>query len=368
MRHLVAPNYFAVADTACGSCLQTQLLPHKVVMQTVADFGIKLSPIQSCRYIFMDFIELPLFLCQIYEVEYADVYEQGIGRKSELKVGTAATCVELDDVVDGAFDAEPFRRKVEARERKDLTTDDLFDDIDWVHIRVAIPPHWTLAIDNSIPKLHHYSTEISAMFRGPLAKHRMREGRKTVCHPLGTNSEKSTETLGMERAVRDFDSQMEVDSDDPKRLFWVRGDGASYANFLRLTDYGAPLGIFKNKIDYGPATSSDPSSLSRCSNMAGLKRPSNLKACDYYPTVRNLTIIWKAHVLDCWRIRFETDNLQAYFSNLARRNELPPLDNLLGHAMVLVDSYASQAAIHTSLSAARSIDPGRVNKVREGTP
>ncbi|KAJ6596700.1 hypothetical protein B0H10DRAFT_1959968 [Mycena sp. CBHHK59/15] len=36
---------------------------------------------------------------------------------------------------------------------------------------------------------------------------------------------------------------------------------------------------------YGPATSSDPSSLSKCSNTAGFKRRSNVKSCDYYPTM-----------------------------------------------------------------------------------
>ncbi|KAJ7928686.1 hypothetical protein B0H13DRAFT_1860260 [Mycena leptocephala] len=44
----------------------------------------------------------------------------------------------------------------------------------------------------------------------------------------------------------------------------------------------------------GPAASTDPSSLSRCSGVAGLKRPSNIKSVDYYPTVRNLTWEYRA--------------------------------------------------------------------------
>jgi hypothetical protein len=256
--------------------------------------------------------------------EYCDVYEQGIGRQSQLKVGTAGTWVQLEDCAPGAFDAKPYYERVALLERKTLTTDLLFDDINWSHLRLAIPLHWVRVLVEFVPELQPLLQEVNEMFRTDLALHRMREGRKTNCQPLGTNSEHSTETQGMERAIADFDAQTGVSAIEPgKLLSWVRGDGASYAAILRLTKYCAPLGTFQNKIatpelwhtgatdlnstaanHYGPATSSDPSSLSKCSNVAGLKRPSNVKSCDYYPTVRNLTLIWTAHVLDCWRYEF----------------------------------------------------------------
>ncbi|KAJ7811727.1 hypothetical protein B0H14DRAFT_2378111, partial [Mycena olivaceomarginata] len=163
---------------------------------------------------------------------------------------------------------------------------------------------------------------ISANFRSdPVAKHRMRVGRpKTVFQPLRTNPECSTSRQGIERAVADFHMQMETDK-IPRLLRWIGGDSASNANVLALTKICAPLPDKFNNIiatpeiwhtgatdlnsipanHFGPATSSDPSSLSKCSNTAGLKRPSNVKSCDYYPTMRNLTLIWTAHVLDCWR-------------------------------------------------------------------
>ncbi|KAJ7835864.1 hypothetical protein B0H13DRAFT_1576495, partial [Mycena leptocephala] len=75
--------------------------------------------------------------------QYCDVHEQGIGRQSQLKVGTVGTWVELEDCAPGAFDAEPYYAKVAEQERKHLTTDDLFDSINWPHMRVAIPLHWT---------------------------------------------------------------------------------------------------------------------------------------------------------------------------------------------------------------------------------
>jgi hypothetical protein len=67
----------------------------------------------------------------------------------------------------------------------------------------------------------------------PLAKHRMREGRKTVVQPLGTNAEREIETQGMARALMDFDSQMGVGPEAADKLLsWVRGDGASHATTL----------------------------------------------------------------------------------------------------------------------------------------
>jgi hypothetical protein len=42
---------------------------------------------------------------------------------------------------------------------------------------------------------------------------------------------------------------------------------------------------------YGPAASKDPSSLSRSSNAANMKRPTDLKKCDFYPTSRSMTMI-----------------------------------------------------------------------------
>lgn len=230
--------------------------------------------------------------------------------------------MKLDDCAPGAFDAKPYYDKVALQERKTLTTDVLFDDIDWEHLRVVIPLHWVRVLAEFEPELQPLLTEITAMFREPpVAIHRMRPDRMTRDQPLAANGEHSSETQGMERGIGDFDRQLGINSEQPGDLLsWIRGDGASYASILRLIKYCAPLGKFKNKIatpeiwhtgatdlnstaanHYGPATSSDPSSLSKCSNIAGLKRPSNIKSCDYYPTVRNLTLVWNAHVLDCWR-------------------------------------------------------------------
>ncbi|KAK6992363.1 hypothetical protein R3P38DRAFT_2740578, partial [Favolaschia claudopus] len=364
---------YSVADSTARDAL---------VSATAADFVVLRTTVADAeeREVTEGFMILDN--CQ----EYADVWEQGIGRQSQLKVGTAGTYVWADDVAPGAFDAKPYYDNVAKKERMDLTTDSLFDDIQWPHIRRVIPLHWTRVLVEFYTGFEPLLDGINKMFRtAPVALHRMREGRKTRCQPLGTNSEHSTELQGMARAVEDFDQQIGIKTHEAgKQLHWIRGDGASFANLHNLSTYMAPLYNFKNKIStpeiwhtgatdlnstaanhYGPATSRDPSSLSRCSNVAGFKRPSNVKSCDYYPTVRNFTLIWTAHVLDCWRIFFGVDDLQKYLDDLAARKTLPDLPTLIRHAETLADRYASQGAINASLSEEETTDPERVNQIPE---
>ena len=258
--------------------------------------------------------------------QYCPVYEGGITRESILKVGTAATAIHLDDCKPGAFDLETHLSRVANMERKKMTVETLRADIDWNHLRDVQILHWVRVLVDYIPELNFLSSAVSARFRTPpIAIHRMREGRKTVVQPLGTNAERETETQGMARALLDFDEQMGLGPEAATKLLsWVRGDGASYATILRLQKYVCPIPdnreSFRNRIatpeiwhakatqinsiaenHYGPATSKDPSSLSRSSNAAGFKRPTNLSSCDFYPTVRSMTLIWEAQVLDCWR-------------------------------------------------------------------
>lgn len=258
--------------------------------------------------------------------EYCPVYEGGIARESILKVGTAATAIRLDDCQPGAFDLQCHLLRLAKKERTKMTVERLWNDIDWLHLRTVQALHWARVLVDYIPELKFMSAEISSRFRlPPVAKHRMREGRKTVVQPLGTNAEREIETQGMARAILDFDKQMGVGPEAADKLLsWVRGDGASYGTTLRLQRYLCSIPdnhkSFRNRIatpeiwhakatminsiasnHYGPATSKDPSSLSRCSNLTGFKRPSNLSSCDYYPTVRSMNLIWEAQILDCWR-------------------------------------------------------------------
>jgi len=120
-----------------------------------------------------------------------------------------------------------------------MTVETLWTDIDWQHLRTVQALRWVRVLAGYIPELNFMSAEISSRFRlPPLAKHRMREGRKTMVQPLGTNTEREIETQGMARAILDFDEQMGLGPEAAENLIsWVRGDGASYATTLRLQKY-----------------------------------------------------------------------------------------------------------------------------------
>ncbi|KAJ7686003.1 hypothetical protein B0H17DRAFT_1204550 [Mycena rosella] len=325
--------------------------------------------------------------------QYCDVYEQGIGRQSQLKVGCAGTHVELQDCELGAFDAADYYARVAEQARKTLTVFSLYNDINWEHIFGVPNLQWVRVVAEFAPHLNPLLSAISIAFRtAPIAQHRMDPNRPpTIFQPFGTNWEHETETQGMERADRDFDVQMGIDPEhDSGLLSSVCGDGASYANLLRLSKYCAPMGDkFRNKIStpeiwhtgatdlnsiaanhYGPATSSDPSSLSKASNAAGFKRPSNIKSCDYYPTMRNLELIWTAHVFLTvgGRIFFATDDLLEYFADLAKTGNLPTLETLLEYAALLIDRYISQAAPEHAMSAEEATSSEYENRVPEGSP
>ncbi|KAJ6572387.1 hypothetical protein DFH09DRAFT_1277375 [Mycena vulgaris] len=305
--------------------------------------------------------------------DYRELWEQGIGRQTELVQGCAGTWIQNLDCAPGAFDAKPYYDKVALQERKSLTTDDLFDDIDWsYHVSTV-------------------SSGITLSSGTPIAIHRMREDRpKAKCQPLPTNSHHPGELPEMVQAVGDYDRTVGINSAKPGKS-------------LHLGTYSRPTETFKNKIStpeiwhtgatevnstsanhYGPATSSDPSPLSKCSSAAGFKRPSNMKSCDYYPTVRNLTLIgrrtfwtvggnvssllFNVEMLNFYhRVFFEAEDLDEYFDDLAAKGELPDLSTLLRHAIALVDHYATQSAIQNSLTAEDSTNPDRSNRVPEGS-
>jgi uncharacterized protein DUF6589 len=151
--------------------------------------------------------------------EYCPVYEGGIARESILKVGTAATAIRLDDCKPGAFDVQTHLSRVAQMGQKKMTVKTLRADIDWHHLRNVQMLHWACVLVDYVPDLNFLSSEISARFRSPpIAKHRMREGRKTVVQPLGTNAEREIETQGMARALLDFDEQMGLGSEAATKL------------------------------------------------------------------------------------------------------------------------------------------------------
>ncbi|KAK6987804.1 hypothetical protein R3P38DRAFT_2574293 [Favolaschia claudopus] len=323
---------------------------------------------------------------------YVRVYEHGLGKESELKVGTACTILHLENCKPGAFRADDHIARVIAQDRQKMTTESLYKSIDWAHNDQILELHFVRILVEFIPLLNHYSSVVSARFRTMLAKHRI-PVHKSVLQPLGTNTEREVENKGMYNALLDFDKQMGV---DPKKcdniLSWVRGDGASHATVTRLKRILATTpdiySSFRNVITtpelwhtkatdlnscasnhYGPAAAKDPSSLSRSSNATNMKRPTDLKKCDFYPTSRSMTMIYQARVLDCWRLILGCDDeLLSHFEELVKHDALPSFDDLLEQASILRERYACQGAYQQSLDKADQDAASTETKFPVGSP
>ncbi|KII90232.1 hypothetical protein PLICRDRAFT_108509 [Plicaturopsis crispa FD-325 SS-3] len=303
--------------------------------------------------------------------EYCPVREHRVGRQDELKMGTAATAILLEDCAPGAFNLTDHLDRVAKKERLTLTARSLWHDIDWNHSRRVQALHWVRILVHFIPELAFLIPLVSKAFRTAGPHGRPLRLRKTVVQPLGTNAEREVETKGMRSAVLDFEKQMGLDKDSMWNLILlIRGDGASVASLGRVKKYLATdpcdYRAFRGRVPpgpeiwhtratklsaiaenhYGPSASSDPSSLSKSASTANQKRPPNLKKPDFYPTSRSMTLFWEARILDIWRIHYDCDDILAHFTRL---DMLPTFESLWSIAELLVVRYASQGAHERAL-------------------
>ncbi|KAJ3864856.1 hypothetical protein EV359DRAFT_40092 [Lentinula novae-zelandiae] len=306
--------------------------------------------------------------------QHALVREAGALRQSVMKVGCAATSIRFHKPLPpGAFDLADYLSRVTENKRSTMTTESLFDSIDWVHLNDLAALHWLLPLVSHVSSVlgYHTKTIHETMRADPIAVERVPD-EPTVFHPLCTNAEQEIETQGFVQCVRDFDTQEGYVRDDLVEL--IGGDGASFETALRAQKYLAPTSLnnresMRNKIPlpelwhtkdtalktisenhFGPLASSDPSSMSKLFGIAGLKRPPNLKKPDHYPTSDGLKLVWVAQVLDCWRIHLKTDDLQVYFENLKNNAHLPTFDELLRTSAALVQKYGTMRAYRQVLT------------------
>ncbi|KAK7015808.1 hypothetical protein R3P38DRAFT_3321613 [Favolaschia claudopus] len=323
--------------------------------------------------------------------EYCRQRDHRIGREDVLKIGTAATAILLEDCSPGAFDLQDHLNRVVRQERRELTVDSLLGAIDWTYLHDLVALHWVRILVNFIPDLDDLRREVSEMLQSSaMTKLRLRP-RISIMQPLGTNAEHSTETQGMKRAILDFEKQMGLDEQTMNnQIFMIRGDGASIAAIWRIKKFLAThpshYKAFRNRIPpgpeiwhtrwtqlnaiaancFGPATSTDPSSLSKSATAAGAKRPSNLKKVDFFPTSRSMQLFFEARVLDCWRLHFEAEDIVEYFKD--NRSSIPSFESLWETARILVRRYASQEAFNQALNHDLAESASDTLRVPFGTP
>ncbi|KAJ7923991.1 hypothetical protein B0H13DRAFT_2399024 [Mycena leptocephala] len=303
--------------------------------------------------------------------QFVPVYEHGLGRDNQLKVGIACTAFRYDNAKPGAFNAADHIARVIAAKRQDMTTETVFQSIDWSHIGGVTILHFVRVLAEFTPHLDYLRKEISDRFRTSHALHRIAVSKK-VLQPLATNAERElsdseSPVLGSRR--RRFARH----SYGTKRILATLEDNyESMRNVISTPETWHTKATDLNSCasnHYGPAASKDPSSLSRSSNAANMKRPADLKKCDFYPTSRSMTLIWEARVLDCWRhvLGIESD-IHAHFEELAAHDILPSLEDLLEQGTILRERYASQPAYDRSLDKHEHESAPSRSKIPSGSP
>ncbi|KAJ6595092.1 hypothetical protein DFH09DRAFT_1413007 [Mycena vulgaris] len=268
--------------------------------------------------------------------QYSPVFEHGFGRENQLKVGTACTAFRYRNCKPGAWNAKDHIERVIKQDRQKMTTQNVVSEL-----------HFVRVLADFIPHLNSLSPEISALFRAePIAKHRVRGDEQVELQPLATNAEREVENQGMMRGLGDFDQTSRWASTRKNLKIFCLGFEAtahrtrpscvyrSISRSLLITPetwHTKSTGLNTNASNhYGPPASKDPSSLSRSSNAANMKPPTDLKKL----------------ILG---VDADSD-LLSHFDELAENDCLPTLQDLLDHACLLRQRYASQAAYEQSLS------------------
>ncbi|KAJ7763539.1 hypothetical protein DFH07DRAFT_956350 [Mycena maculata] len=190
----------AVADTTARAALQSMTDASMKKMRAETEEASSRGEVEHC-------------ICLDNVQEHEVVYEQGIGRVSRMKVGTAATKITLRGCAPKAFDAPDYYARVARKERKNMTVMSLFNDIDWEHERTTQRTHWARALIDFVSQLHPLRKPLMELFRSaPIAiRRKPDESPPHEFQPLMLNSECETSIPGMIRTVTDFDSQVGVD-------------------------------------------------------------------------------------------------------------------------------------------------------------
>lgn len=119
-----------LSDTTARACLNSLSATGLSELRETVSAGIEKGDMVCC--IILDNVR-----------QYCLVRGHRSSRQDQLKVGTAATAVFLDDCASGAFDLEA---RVEKQERREMTVQSLFNDNDWQHVQDVQALHFARAL------------------------------------------------------------------------------------------------------------------------------------------------------------------------------------------------------------------------------
>lgn len=166
------------------------------------------------------------------------IWDKSLGRQDQLHSGTAATLVVLEDVPDGAMDAEPYLENVRQKKRMSLTVDELEADIDWDHIAGIGAAHVLRTWVTTIPELKQYAPQVKILFTEVLARHQLRL-RKSTIEPLQCSDINEATTAGVGAVLDDLlYKQLGIPRGVlGKEIFIVGGDALSTHHMRKVRWY-----------------------------------------------------------------------------------------------------------------------------------
>ncbi|KAI0070450.1 hypothetical protein K474DRAFT_1608657, partial [Panus rudis PR-1116 ss-1] len=302
------------------------------------------------------------------------IWDPELGQKNVMDSGTAATLVVLEDCnPEKAFDLQALQDAQAAGRRRELTADGLYRRIDWEKLDMVMALHCLnfLAVEISRTDVLEF---VKMRLQTSSAIHRMRPGRKTEMHPLGTSDYDEGLTGGNKQVLDDLIlNQLGLTKEEMDNLITIVGGDQSTIEKLRA------LKRFAEDCTHGYATynwvlpliqlwhmgwsdlerilathwgnQSDISTFAYMNERLN-RKVKNVKRPDYYPAQALVFDTLQAEVLDCWRELLKTDNLKSYFAT----NSLP-VEELLQQAKTLVQTWmnsrGAQIAFKSSNGAGR---------------
>jgi len=165
-------------------------------------------------------------------------WDQSVAHKSEMRTGTAATVLVMEDVPKGTFDPTELTKRLHLHSK--LCFEDLENEIDEEHsnhiqgIGVAtLLSIWT----KYIPHLEHLAPQARQLFTTDHKKHRL-PLRKSQFYPLKTSDIDESKPAGAQDVLGDIACQLGLKDEDFKDLLIpVAGDQVTVNNIRKLKMY-----------------------------------------------------------------------------------------------------------------------------------
>lgn len=245
---------------------------------------------------------------------------QNVGKTSEVKNGTAATLVMMEDYPEGAMDLEEYQVNCRKNERRNLTVNKLMADVNAKHLENVGTGTILRILTKHVPLLSPHRQRVEALFVTDYAIHRMRDGRITQIETLKTSAIDESKTVGNRDVIHDIVlNQLRMLKEWVGRmLIFIAGDQLSIDRLRKLKRYTQkdvtpfdrhvwvlPVIALWHlryallrciyRIHWSPSVGKGVQGLAHDAHVLG--RHINPKKCEYYPSHRLLQVSFEARIL-----------------------------------------------------------------------